>query len=70
MMDRPQKRPEPEFVAVSAFGKFCFHFLQWTESATFIRKIMNSTVMCLSPEQIGEMDKDEESINVLTYNII
>ena len=48
---------EGEFNAVSAFGKFCCHFVQWTRPATFIQKIMNSTVMCLLPEQTGEVDK-------------
>lgn len=67
MMERLKKMPEPEFR--SAFGKFCFHLLQWTAPATFIQKIMNSTVMCLSPEPTGKIDNDEESINVLTCRL-
>ena len=30
--------------------------LQWTKPASFIHKIMNSTIMSLSLEQTGELD--------------
>lgn len=48
--------------AVSAFGKFSFYFLQWTRPAISIQKIMNSTIMCLSPEQIGEVKSSKRLI--------
>lgn len=48
---------ELEFVAVSAFGNLCFHFLLWTRP-TSVHKTMNSTAMCLSLEQTGKTDNN------------
>lgn len=55
------KTMELEFVEVSAFGIFCSHFLQWTRPTSFIHKTMNSTAMCLLPEQTGHFENNQHS---------
>lgn len=52
------------FGVVSAFGKSCSCYSvavqsQWTKPASFIHKIMNSTIMSLSLGQIGRLELDD-----------
>ena len=73
MMERLQKKLEVRYRGyvyvrcgfISAFGKSCscYSYIQsqWTKAATFIHKIMNSTLMSLSLEQTGEIHNSKIS---------